>query len=344
MKKKLTILCLFIFVLVGILLIDGCKKSDFTPATPLSFVVPQGFPTTVYNFQNNPLTEEGFLLGRKLFYDGRLSKDGNFSCASCHQQLAAFTTFEHDRSHGYNNAHTLRNAPGLFNLAWVPAFRQDGSATTIEQVALAHITSPVEMGETISSIIAKIKDDAAYKTMFGAAYGTEIITQEKILNAITQFVVSMVSANAKFDKVQRGEVAFTAQEQNGYTIFQSKCATCHAGNLFTDFSCRNTGLQIDPILNDFGRVRVTGNKNDSLKFRVPSLRNLEATSYYAHDGRMSVFRMMIQHYRNGVNPGATVDPLVADGIAMTNTEENDLVAFLRTLTDTAFINNPRFRE
>ncbi|MES2882277.1 MAG: cytochrome c peroxidase [Bacteroidota bacterium] len=344
MKKKLIIFCLSGFVFAATLLMDGCKKLAYPNATHINFTIPPGFPPTVYNFQNNPLTEEGFLLGRKLFYDGRLSKDGIFSCASCHQQLAAFTTFEHDRSHGYNNSHTLRNAPGLFNLAWVPAFRQDGSATTIEQVALAHITSQVEMAETIPSIITKIKDDAAYTTMFGAAYGNEIITQEKILNAITQFVVSLVSANSKFDKVQRGETSFTPQEQNGYSIFQSKCATCHAGNLFTDYSYRNTGIEIDPSLNDFGRLSVTGNKNDSLKFRVPSLRNLEATSYYAHDGRLSVFRMMIQHYRNGVNPGATVDPLVANGISITNAEENDLVAFLRTLTDTAFINSPRFKE
>jgi cytochrome c peroxidase len=298
----------------------------------------------VYDFRAHPITEEGFLLGRKLFYDGRLSIDGNYPCASCHQQVAAFTTFEHDRSHGYNHSHTLRNAPGLANLAWYPVYKWDGSATTLESISLAHITAPDEMAENMDHVINKLGGDTAYQRMFNAAFGSKQVTGERILNALSQFVVNLVSANSKFDKVQRGETSFTAQEESGYTLFQSKCAICHSGPLFTDFSFRNVGLELDNTLRDYGRMRVTGNPADSLKFRVPSLRNVELTSYYPHDGRFSVMRKMLEHYRFGVNQSATLDPLLTNGITLTDAQENDLVMFLRTLSDSSYINNPRFKE
>lgn len=330
----------------GGLVLNGCRKSDrpFAGATPINLPVPAGFPQPVYNFQNNPLTEESFLLGRKLFYDGRLSIDGNFPCASCHQQVAAFTTFEHDRSHGYNHSHTLRNAPGLANLAWYPVYKWDGSATTIESISLAHITAPNEMAETMDNVINKLKNDTAYQRLFRAAYGSEQITSDRILKALTQFVLNLVSANSKYDKVKKGEASFTAEEQSGYAVFQAKCASCHTEPLFTDFSFRNVGLEVDENLQDYGRMRVTGIKADSLKFRVPSLRNVNMTSYYTHDGRYSVMRMMVQHYRFGVNQSATLDPLLTNGISLTDAQENDIIAFLRTLSDSSYINNPRFRE
>ncbi len=330
----------------GGVLLNSCRKSDrpFARTTPITLPIPQGFPQPVYDFQNNPLTEESFLLGRKLFYDGRLSIDGNFPCASCHQQVAAFTTFEHDRSHGYNHSHTLRNAPGLANLAWYPVYKWDGSATTLESISLAHITAPNEMAETMDNVINKVKNDTAYQRLFRAAYGSEQITSDRILKALTQFVLNLVSANSKYDKVKKGEASFTAEEQSGYAVFQSKCATCHTEPLFTDFSFRNVGLEVDENLKDYGRMRVTGNGADSLKFRVPSLRNVNMTSYYTHDGRYSVMRMMAQHYRFGINQSATLDPLLTNGISLTDAQENDIIAFLRTLSDSSYINNPRFRE
>lgn len=318
----------------------------FHPATPLSFVVPQGFPQPHYNFTANPTSEEGFLLGRKLFYDGRLSVDNVHSCASCHQQVAAFTTFEHDRSHGVNHTHTLRNATALANLAWYPGvYNQDGSATSLESVYANHITSPTEMGDNVPNVLSKISTDTVYPRMFKAAFGDEQITAARMYNALTQFVINMVSANSKYDKMLRGEYTFNSFEQSGYQTFQAKCASCHKEPLFTDFSFRNNGLPVDPGLNDFGRMRATGSSADSLKFRVPSLRNVELTSYYGHDGRMSVMRMMVQHYRQGViTPSATLDPLLANGISLTTAEEDNLIYFLRTLSDSSYLTNPRFRE
>jgi cytochrome c peroxidase len=305
--------------------------------------VPSGFPQPTYSFAGNPFTEAGFLLGRKLFYERKLSSTGTVYCGSCHQPVAAFTTFEHDRSHGVNGNHTLRNAPGLFNLAWYPFFNQDGSANSLHAVYENHITHPKEMGESIANVLNKLKQDTAYKRMFREAFGTETITADRMYKALDQFVVNLVSANSKYDKVKQGQASFTAQEQDGYTVFRAKCATCHSEPLFTDFSFRNIGLEIDPALNDFGRMRVTGDPSDSLKFRVPSLRNLDFTSYYMHDGRVNLPRNVLKFYENGVNQSATLDRLLTNGIQLTQTEEDNLIEFLRTLSDSAFLNNPRFR-
>ena len=325
-------------------MLDSCKKTkDFSP-TIVILTVPPGIPPPVYNFQNSPLTEEGILLGRKLFYDGRLSKDGLYSCASCHQPAAAFTTFEHDRSHGYNNSHTLRNAPGLFNLAWYPYYNQDGSEKDLASLFRKHIEHPGEMGENMENVKRKIESDVSYKSFFANTYGDEKVTTARIFDALSQFTLSLVSFDSKYDKVKKGEAEFTPEEENGYILFQQKCASCHKEPLFTDFSFRNVGLEVDMMLNDFGRKRVTGRSDDSLKFRVPGLRNVEFTSYYTHDGRMSLARHMLWHYRSGVNQSPTLDPLLTNGIPITATEEDQLVAFMRTLSDSGFLNNPKNRE
>ncbi len=343
MKSALVIFSIVFFV-ASTMVLDGCRKTPVPETTPLPFVNPPGFPQPAYNFSANPLTEQGFQLGKKLFFDHHLSADGHVSCGSCHQPLAAFTTFEHDRSHGVNDTHTLRNATAIFNMAWYREFNQDGSAANLQTVYRNHFTSPTEMGTTMRKVMDHVNMDTSYRRMFRAAFGSEYVSEERIFRALDQYLVSLVSATSKWDKVQRGEASFSTEESGGYTVFKAKCNTCHPEPLFTDFSYRNTGLEADVSLQDFGRMRVTGNRADSLKFRVPSLRNAEFTSYYVHDGRANFFRTMIQHYRSGINSSPTLDPLLANGIALTNAELDQLVAFIRTLSDPAFINNPRFRE
>lgn len=345
MRLSNTIVVLLLFIATGAMLANGCSKNPAVQTPPeKAFVVPPGFPQPRQIWGSGPLTEEGFVLGRKLFFDGRLSKDGAFPCSSCHQPIAGFTTYEHDRSHGYGNSHTLRNAPGLHNLAWAPEFNQDGSGRTLEEVARAHITHPEEMAETIPGVLEKLRADTAYQRLFKAAYGTAGINEQRLLNALAQYVLNLVSANSKYDKVKRGEASFSAQEAAGYTVFQAKCASCHTEPLFTDFSYRNIGLPVDHHLEDYGRQRVTGDPRDSLKFRVASLRNLAATAHYMHDGRLSMFPVAVEHYRKGVIPSPTLDPQLAGGIPMTDSEAFNLVQFLYTLTDSAFLNNSRFRE
>ena len=204
--------------------------------------MPPGWPKPFDIFAKTHLTEEVFQLGRKLFYDGRLSKDGNFSCASCHQQFAAFATFDHDFSHGFDDQFTTRNAPALQNLAWVPLYHWDGGINHIEVQALSPLTAHNEMAENIDSVLKKLRADAEYKRMFKKAFGKEEINSQKMLKAIAQFVGTLVSANSKYDKVKRGEDTFNPSELHGYEVFKMKCEHCHKEPLFTDNSFRNNGL------------------------------------------------------------------------------------------------------
>lgn len=335
-----------LLLLLGCLLVNACKKSgnDNSGPHPLTFETPAGFPAPQYSFTGNPLTQEGFELGRKLFYDGRLSKDGNFPCASCHQQFAAFVTYDHPLSHGFDNQFTLRNAPGLFNLAWNKEMHWDGGITNIEVQPLAPLTAPNEMAETVTNVINKLRQDEEYKKMFTAAFGDTTINSQRMLFAITQFVNSLVSASSKYDKVKQGQAIFSQTEQNGYTLFQSKCVSCHPEPLFTDHSFRNTGIPVDPFINDFGRMRITNKREDSLKFKVPSLRNVALTFPYGHDGRFSSITSVLDHYSSGVQSGPTLDPLLKNKIPLSNAEKFYLVEFLKTLTDSTFINDKRFAQ
>jgi cytochrome c peroxidase len=341
--KKLTILLIVFCVVTCFVALDACKKKDnFISTTPLTFAVPAGWPQPPYNFQNNPLTEEGFALGRKLFYDGRLSKDGGFPCSSCHQQIAAFGTFDHDRSHGYNSSHTLRNAPPLQNIAWHTYFNWDGSTTNLEKVTLDHISAPNEMGETVENVVNKLSGDTSYKGMFKAAFGDETVNADRLSKALSQFLLMLVSSNSKYDKVQRGQETFTTAEQTGYNLFKSKCSSCHQEQLFTDLNFRNIGMPVDVNHADVGRLRVTLNAADSLKFKVPSLRNIEKTFPYGHDGRFDGLDNLLEHYRSEVIDGPTTDPLVKNKLQLTNFDFGQLKAFMYTLTDTAFLKDKRF--
>lgn len=312
--------------------------------TPMRFDIPKGFPAPQYKFQNNPLTKEGFALGRKLFYDGRLSQDGNFPCASCHQQFAAFATYEHRLSHGFNNQFSFRNAPGLFNIAWQKELHWDGGINHIEVQPLAPITDPHEMADNLNNIIVKLKKDPQYKKMFTAAFGDALINSQRILKALAQFTGTMISANAKYDKVKKGNAVFNQYEQKGYDIFRQKCASCHQEPLFTDLSYRNTGLEVDTTLFDYGRMRITGKKEDSLKFKVPSLRNVYLTFPYGHDGRFSTISDVLDHYSSGVVSSSTVDPLLKNGIALTDNDKFYLISFLGSLTDSSFVEDKRFSQ
>jgi cytochrome c peroxidase len=345
MKKRGIILSLLLTISCSTWLLESCKKTDSKPGTTsVTFQVPDGFPQPVYNFASNPLTNEGIELGRKLFYDGRLSKDGNFPCASCHQQFDAFATYDHDLSHGFNNQFTLRNAPGLSNLAWQTSFQWDGGINNVEVQPLAPLTAPNEMAESIDNVIKKLQADDKYKQMFKAAFGDDEINSQRMLKALAQFTVSLVSANSKYDRVKKGTSSFTAQEQTGYALFQAKCGTCHKEPLFTDYSFRNNGLPLNTYLNDYGRMKITGKSADSLKFRVPSLRNVAVTYPYFHDGRFRFLTQAVDHYRASIAPSANLDPLLKNGLQLSNADVQNITAFLRTLTDSSFLTNSKFSQ
>ena len=342
MKIKI-IISLLVFVVTATAFIYNKPPHKLTY---LKLVIPKGWPKPSSDiFLANPLTEEGFVLGRKLFYDGRLSKDGNFPCAGCHQQFAAFATYAHDFSHGFNNSFTKRNAPALFNLAWMKEMHWDGGINHLEVQPLSPITDSNEMAETLPDVLKKLKGDTAYQRLFKAAFSDGIINSQHLLKALAQFTGSIQSYNSKYDKVKRGEDSFTVSEAAGYKVFLANCNGCHKEPLFTDNTFRNNGLPINEQLKDKGRMGITGKPADSLKFKVPSLRNCSITFPYMHDGRFFSIGNVINYYRKGIDTTQkTLDELLKKKLIISNQEKLDLTNFLTALKDEQMIRDPRFQE
>lgn len=339
MKVKV-ILYFFIFGIISLIMMSA-GEAVYTPR-PIVFVIPPGFPIPPANiFSKNTLTEEGFQLGKKLFYDGRLSKDSEVSCASCHQQFASFATYAHDLSHGVNNTFSTRNAPALINLAWMKEWHWGGGINHLEVQPLFPLSAENEMGEKLDTVMLKIKKDSSYKRMFREAFGRGEISSEHMLKALAQFTGSLVSADSKYDRVKRGEAKFILPEQKGYEIFKAHCNTCHKEPLFTDNSYRNNGITLNRF-QDIGRQGITLLNADSLKFKVPTLRNAALTLPYMHDGRFNVLEKVVEHYLNLDTSLANLDPLLKKKILLTVKEKQQLILFLYTLTDTSFTKNKRF--
>lgn len=347
--KKIFVLSVVV-IFIGLGTTTSCKKNKSTPAPDtsdlISFGVPSGWPQPSYNFSNNTLTQSGFELGRKLFYDVRLSKDNTVSCASCHAQFAAFSHLDHALSHGINGLFGTRNAPGIFNMAWKPLYFWDGGVINLENQPINPIENPVEMDEKIADVVTELGGDVTYQTMFKKAFGDQTVNSQRIFKALAQFMGSMVSSNSKYDKFIRGESggSFTDQEQRGLMVFREKCASCHPEPLFTDYSFRNNGLSIDAGLNDSGRAHITNAVSDKFKFMVPSLRNVNLTRPYMHDGRFNTLDAAIEHYRTDIVNTVNLDPILTRGIEMTDDNKDDIIAFLKTLSDTTFTKDNRFKD
>ncbi len=342
MQIKRTILFIVVLVILSAGFIGINKNQSIAKRVP--FVVPKGWPQPVYDFSKNPLSEEGIALGKQLFYDTQLSKDGTISCGSCHQQFGAFNSYDHPLSHGLENALTTRNAPALFNLAWQKEFMWDGGINHLDLQPLAPITAHNEMGEDIANVLAKLKKTKQYPKLFKAAFGDETINTQRLGKALSQFLLTMVSSNSKYDQVMRGEDSFLLPEKLGHAIFKTKCAQCHAEPLFTDYSYRNIGIPLEPYLNDIGRMTITNDASDSLKFKVPSLRNVVVSFPYGHDGRFFSLMNVFEHYRNHMQIGPTTDAVLKNKLPLSNYEIGQLRAFLQTLTDSVFLKDPRFAE
>ncbi|WP_291130119.1 cytochrome-c peroxidase [Flavobacterium sp. UBA7682] len=330
----------------------GCSNDESAEYQniPLEFNVPSNFPPVAYNFANNPLTEKGFELGKKLFYDGRLASDGVVSCGFCHIQEDAFTHHGHTFSHGVGDGIGTRNTPPIQNLAYQTTFMWDGATDHLDLQAIIPLTSEIEMNGNLNNIIAMMKGDAQYRKLFRQAFDDGEINSENMLKALGQFMVMVTSSNSRFDKYRRNEPGgtLTSDELQGYALFNQKCASCHATDIFTDNTFRNNGLPVNPSINDIGRYRVTELPQDLHKFKVPSLRNIEKTAPYMHDGRFYTLDAVLNHYATGVISSATLDPLLQNnnslGIPLTESEKTKIIAFLKTLTDIQYLTNPKFAE
>lgn len=304
--------------------------------------VPPGWPAPRYDFSGNPVTAAGFALGRQLFYDPILSRDGSVACGSCHQQFAAFAHLDHRVSHGIGGINGKRNTPALFNLAWQPELMWDGAVHHLELQPVAPISNPLEMGSSVALAVDKLRGDAHYPALFARAFGSPGIDSQRLLRALAQFTGTLVSADSRYDRYVRGEAQFTPQERAGLATFRARCAACHREPLFTDFSYRNNGLDAAP--QDAGRAAVSGRAEDYGRFRVPSLRNVALTAPYMHDGRYDTLAQVLDHYASGIQHSPTLDPLLGQGLPLSADERAGLLAFLDTLTDDHFIHDPRFAQ
>jgi cytochrome c peroxidase len=302
---------------------------------------PDYFPQPAYNFKNNPLSEETIELGRVLFYDPILSRDNTISCASCHSPYNSFAHSDHDLSHGIDDQIGNRNAPALFNLAWQSTFMWDGAINNLDMQALAPISHPMEMDESIQNIVLKLQQKEIYPGLFKEAFGDTLITGEYVLKALSQFQLTLISANSKYDHIKKGEDKFNEQESRGYDLFKRNCNSCHTEPLFSNYSFANNGLIVDTTLNDFGKYVITRQSKDSLLFKVPSLRNLKFTSPYIHDGRFKKLNEVLNHYISGIIKTETLDSLLGDPIELSSNDKADVLAFLLTLNDTDFVFNPK---
>lgn len=306
-------------------------------------VQPEGFPEKAYVGQQNPLTENGVALGKKLFEEGRLSADNLVSCSFCHMQEYAFTHHGHDLSHGVYDQVGMRNTPALQNLVWIKEYFYDGASNNLEMASLVPIHNELEMAETMPSIVKKLENDIAYQQMFLDAFGSTQVTSTGILKALAQYMSVLVSAESTYDLWKKEPVKYplSSDEVQGYQLFQQKCSSCHSGALFTNQSFINNGLPPNPRINDLGRETVSGDPNDRYKFKVPSLRNVDYTAPYMHDGRFRTLESVLRFYNEGMVYSETIDEqLVNDGrigIPMTAEEQRLIIAFLKTLSDKNFI-------
>lgn len=308
------------------------------------FYRPEHWPEPQYSFEKNPLTTDGFSLGRTLFYDPILSTDSTVSCASCHFQYTAFAHVDHPTSHGVASRIGKRNAPGLMNLAWYPSFHWDGGVLDLNGQAINPMTHPDEMGSSLEEILNKLNRDSWYRAQFKKVFGVERIKTSQLLNALAQFTVSLVSANSKYDSVMRKESIFTEQEKKGYKLFQRHCNQCHTEPLFTNFKFEANGIGPHPQLLDSGRALITGKAADAYLFRVPTLRNIEHSFPYMHDGRMGKLKEVIKHYASQSSWVKPISKSFTDpSMLQTDEEQKDLLSFLKTLTDKSFLFNPAYR-
>lgn len=339
------------FGLAGLLL-AGCGRSDVAvPAAPVpGTVLPANFPAPVYALDANPPDAAAFALGRSLFYDARLSRDGSVACGSCHQQFVAFANAGHRLSHGVGNQLGTRNAPALQNLRWKAEFFWDGGPKNLETLPLAPLTNPLEMDETLPRVLARLNADAGYTRRFAAVYGPGPINSYQFLRALAQFTAALTSASSRYDQYVRGEsgAALSPAELRGRVLLAQKCASCHATDLFTDETYRNNGLDAT-FGADSGRAHITGRAADVGRFKVPSLRNVARTAPYMHDGRFATLEQVLAHYDHGVLASPTLDAALRPaggplGIPLSAAEQADLIAFLHTLTDDAFLHDQRLAE
>jgi cytochrome c peroxidase len=376
MKKKILFLASLVLVLLSL---ENCKPDrqiqKYNPGDPDSLYqgtkyiiqIPFGFPSLTNPYKDS-LTEEGIQLGRRLFYDKKISITGQLACASCHllQHAFADTVALAVNVSGPNK----RNAPTIQNLAWAPALFWDGRQPTL--AAQAQDAAHNELGLAVKNAIPYLQADTIYTKLFKKAFGRPgTIVEREIYLALQEFMMSAISANSRFDSLQRGQAQYTPEESDAFfNIFiqtKGECFHCHAqgnnllmANYAEGFTYRNDGLQIASTINDFqdpGRGAITGVNTDYGLFKNPTLRNIAVSGPYMHDGRYKTLQQVINFYSDSLNLTPNADPnialhmdtangehLLTGGMHFSDLQKAELLILLNDMTDTSFLNNPNLKS
>ena len=325
------------------LALAGCSKVDKPSKLELNY--PKHFPKPKDAPIRNPLTVEGVELGKMLFYDPALSASGKISCATCHLQNLSFSDGQKLSSSGVSGDTLKRNSPALINLAWMDYLFWDGGVKNLESLPFAALTSSDEMGGDLKEIVKYLNENTKYKKRFQKAFGINQVSSAYIARALAQFQRTLISANSKYDKVQNGQSQFSEEELKGQKIFNQKCRSCHTPPLFTDNLFHNNGLDATfPTANEdvrAGRYRITLDSADLGKFKTPTLRNLQYTAPYMHDGRFESLKDVLNHYQNGIKKSKTLSINLIE-FGLVDQEVNLILVFLATINDDNFTENLEF--
>ena len=349
MKKAYILLSIVLLITI----LYACKKKNSTTPdvyNPTAYSLK--YPDFVTNHIGTPVippdnatTEEGVSLGRKLFYENMLSNDMTLNCGSCHKQANAFDD-PRQFSQGTNGTFGSRNAMAIINMAWNNSFFWDGRRPSLEGQAHDPVANPIEMANTWPVVVQRLQQSATYPELFFKAFGTRTIDSTLVFKAIAQFERTLISFNSRYDQyVYLQTSALTSQEANGYELFQIfHCTSCHSYGLFTDHSFRNNGLDLTPA--DSGLAKFTNNPSDYGKFKVPTLRNIALTAPYMHDGRFTTLEQVLSFYSRNVNHSSpNIDSTMSFFTTQISvSQQADIVAFLKTLTDSSFIMNAVYAQ
>lgn len=370
-------------LLIGIALLNhlsACSKPTIVPEKKAQglydFELSDGFqqidPAADNMPENNISTYEGVELGRHLFYDKRLSKNNTIACNSCHQQEHGFSD-PRQFSEGFDGSLGSRNSMTLVNLRWHGSFFWDGRARTLEEQVLMPIQDPTEMGMKLDDLVVKLAAIPLYKDLFEHAFGSSTITSERVSLALAQFVRTIVSDNARYDEHYliprslegRLKNELNSQELWGYDLYNNHpkpnpvdnrvgqrsrgafCVDCHSGDLLTNNTFGNNGL--DSVVVDKGYGAISAKEKHMGVFKTPTLRNIELTAPYMHDGRFATLEEVIDHYDQHIlqHPNLTLEfrhigNTEVGSLDLTQPEKDALIAYLKTFTDDQLINDPKF--
>jgi cytochrome c peroxidase len=358
MKNKISTTMFAISTII--LAMQACKNDEDLIMSPEPHYNPTSVTLNIPSFATtylgnmlvpptNPLTAEGILLGRKLFYEKMLSNDLSMSCASCHIQENAFNDPK-QFSQGTNGAFGDRNAMSIINLGFSPQLFWDGRRNSIEEQAHDPVTNNTEMRNNWSTVVQRLQADKNYPSLFFYAFGSYTIDSNLVTKAIAQFERTMLSFNSPFDNFFYGgdTTLLNASQKRGYNLFfgKAECVHCHSGPLLTDNLFKNNGL--DNFITDIGYGKTTGKTSDNGKFKVPTLRNIAQSAPYMHDGRFTTLEQVVEHYNSGViGTSPNLDPDMipfTTGLNLSTQEKADLVNFLKTFTDNEFLTNTKFKD